>query len=121
MKEKIVFKTQATISKVQTLSDGSIRIYVDTQSDLAPETQADLFNQRNKLGWFVFSEAGILEKDLNLPEIEPEFKGDKSPGQRLRAVYYRIWENTNKSKTFEQYYKEQMEKYINYLKEKHLG
>ena len=115
-----MFKTQATIQKVQTLSDGSLRLYVDTQADLDPEAEAVLMGHRNKLGWFVFDPKEIETEDLDLPEIEVEFKGDKTPGQRLRAVYYRIWETTSQSKTFEQYYKEQMEKYINYLKDKHL-
>lgn len=44
---------------------------------------------------------------------------EKSPSQRLRAVLYRIWEQDPKDyKTFEEYYRVQMDKLVEKLKER---
>lgn len=105
-----------TIQKVETLSDGSIKLVVYTQEMERPD-MAEVMQMARKLGWMVFKEAPIVEKDI--PQEEVEYKGDKTPGQRLRGVIYRFWENnTGKTETFEEFYRKQMEKFINLVKDK---
>lgn len=113
-----MFQVQATIQKVQTMADNTIQLRVGTQEISAEET-AKLFNLNGKLGWFTFSEAVIEEKNIiGLPEIEPEFRGEKTPGQRLRGAFFRLWEQQGKKGDFELYYKVAMERLITQVKEK---
>lgn len=114
-----MIRVQSTISKVETLADNSLKLSVVTQ-ELAPESETEIFKYRNKLGWFVFKEETIKEEDLkDLPEIEPEFKGQKSPSERLRNIIWVYWDSkTNKSKPFETFRLEYMEKLIQSIKDK---
>lgn len=104
----------ATINKIETLSDRSLRIKVTTQ-ELAPDVMAELMNLYGKYGYFAFSET----ETIKIPdEPIPEFKEDKSPSQRLRATMYILWnENTDKSKPFNQFYNEKIEAIITKIKE----
>lgn len=107
----------ATITKVTTMRDLTVRIQLDCQ-EMLPEYMAEIFSLNNKLGWFFFHEAPIKEIDTSkLPEIHFE-EWEKTPGQRMRAVLYRLYERTDKKITFEQFYKEKMEQLIEMLKEK---
>jgi hypothetical protein len=112
-----MLKVPSSISKVQTLSDNTVRLIVDCQ-EMTPEDEAEIFKLRNQLGWFVFSVSEtIMEADL--PTEKLNFPGDKSPSQRLRAVLFRLWEqNNNGYKEFEGFYRGKIEKIIESIKEK---
>jgi hypothetical protein len=117
----------STISHVKTMA-GGLRIYVDTQENMSPDTIAKVFGLKDKLGWFFFAEHEEKLPDkidaAKLPEIQLE-EGEKSPGQRLRATLYVYWEQNIKGKPgaiggpdFELFYRQQMEKIINQVKER---
>lgn len=93
------------VDKVSTMKDDSIKITLITRA-LSPEQMAKLFFSVNK---------EILSVD-----IDEEIKEWKSPSQRLRAVLYRLWEQSDKTTypEFELYYKAKMERVIDSLKEK---
>lgn len=114
-----MFQAPATIMKIQTLADQSLKLDVITQ-ELSPESNAELFNYKGKLGWVLFKEKEIKPEDLkDIPELEPEFKQEKTPSQRLRNVIYRFWEQqTDKLISFNEYYKMQMEYLIEQYKSK---
>lgn len=99
------------------MSDGGLRLQVDT-AEIAPEDKSELMGLYNKAGWFVFSDNGIKEADI--PTEQVEFKTDKTPGQRLRAVLYRLWEQSSITTRgeFETFYKIRIEKIIDQIKEK---
>lgn len=109
----------ATIHAIRTLADKSVRLTVDTQ-ELSPEDATKLFVLYDSFGWFGFSEVPIKKEDLDLPEPTPEFKGEKSIGQRIRAVIYRLWESKYKTiyQNFDDFYKVQGERIIEFLKQK---
>lgn len=110
-----MFQVQSTISKLTTLLDNTVRLTVDCQ-ELSPEEAVKVFELKGTIGWFLFSPNTIEEKDI--PETQAEFKNDKTPSQRLRNCLYKYWElNTNKSKTFDAFYKEWTEKKITEIKE----
>ena len=106
----------ATIEKVSTRVDNTISIGISTQ-ELEPEAAAALFSLKGKTGWMLFSESEMKESDIP-KESAPEFKTDKSPSQRLRAVLYVYWkENTNQKKPFDNFYKEWTNKKIEEIKD----
>jgi hypothetical protein len=109
----------STIHSVRTLADKSVRLTIDTQ-EVSPEQATELFSLYDKFGWLAFKEVPITKAELDLPEPTPEFKGEKSQGQRIRACCYRLWEQKYKSiyKEFPDFYKIQTERIIEFLKSK---
>ena len=78
--------------------------------ELVPEDELKILQLKQQEGWMVFSPSEIKQEDIPEEPI-PEFKGDKTPAQRLRSTLYVYWEkNTNKQKTFDEFYKSYMEK-----------
>ena len=115
-----MFKVPSTIKKVATMTDRGLRLTVDT-NELDPKDQAELFSLKDKFGWFLFKETKFEESDvLDLPDIKPEFKGDKTPSQRMRGIIYVIWEKLGSQKTFEEFYKSKVEEINTWLKDKYL-
>jgi hypothetical protein len=112
----MIFQVPASINSVRTLVDGGTKLDVIT-NELNPEELAQLFSLKSKFGWFVFKENIITPEDLNLPDVKFE-KGDKTPSQRLRSVIYVMWQQSDQSKTADEFYKYYMDKIIESIKEK---
>lgn len=116
---KTLLQLAATISKVETMSDRSIRLKVDTQ-EMQPEDEANIMKLRGKLGWFVFSDQELETKDIPDIKLDAEAGENKTQSQRIRNVLYRVWENTNGTLDFDTFYKKQTNIIIEYLKDKYL-
>jgi len=115
--DKQILKVPAEISRVQTMADGGLRLFVDTQ-EVGPEDKGLIMGLHKKLGWFLFAESEVNQEDaLDLPDIKFE-KDEKTPSQRLRAVLYLLWEKQGKKGTSEEFYRKYLEKVIESLKEK---
>lgn len=102
------------------MGNRSIRIQSDTQENLSDEQMAKLMSFVNKYGWFTFSASSKIEPDYiaNLPPLPLE-KDERSPGNRLRSVLYVFYEQKGKpGGSFETFYRDQMEKFIEFVKEK---
>ena len=118
------FTAPGTISKITTMADNTLRLQVDCQ-EMPADQEAIVLKARNKYGYFLYNESEITETDVEaIPDYKPTEKGDKSPAQRLRAVLYRLWEQTGKVDMYRQpcdsdtYYKQIMETLINQHKDK---
>jgi hypothetical protein len=112
-----LFQVPSTIQSVRTLVDGGNKLDIITR-ELNPDEMTRLFELRGKEGWFLFKENVIEQEDIkDLPDVRIE-KFDKTPGQRLRAILYRLWETTSQTKTADEFYKDYMEKLISSIKEK---
>jgi hypothetical protein len=112
-----MLKIPSNISKIVTMADNTIRLQVDCQ-EVAPQDEAEIFKLRNKLGWMVFAVSeNIAQTDV--PTEQLEVGTTKSPGQRLRAVLFRLWEQNRRGyPEFELFYQAKMNKIIDSLKEK---
>jgi len=114
----MILQIETIIKKVSTLVDGGLKIEVLTQ-ELKPEDTTKLFQLKGKSGFAVFKPARITEEDIiKLPEEIREFKSDKTPSQRLRAVIYLNWKQTSQKETFDTYYRKQVNYFIEKYKEK---
>jgi hypothetical protein len=111
----------ATISKVTTMADKTVRLQVDCQ-EMNSDDMTILFSLNGKLGHFFFREAFFTDVDNEkLPELKID-KGEKTPSQRLRSrlfVYYT--EVTNgKKEDFNIWYDRELakigEKYLEMVK-----
>ena len=112
-----MFQVPSTIQSVRTLVDGVTKLDIITQ-ELNPDEMTELFSLKGKIGWLLFKENVIEPDDLkDLPDVKVD-KGEKTKGQRLRAVIFKLWEKTSRTKTSEEFYNEYMEKLITSIKEK---
>lgn len=102
---------------IKTQSDKGVRVLIDTQ-ELNPIQLTALFNLKGKAGWFIFTPSPEKLETVEIPDWREEFKGEKSPSQRIRAVIYRLWEQANTDLDFEVFYRSKMEGIISKLKEK---
>ena len=119
-KENTIFRCWATLGKVKAIEPvGCWEARLQTQ-ELTKE-EKDMFTDfAGKLGVFIFSETDVKVEDLkDIPELKGEFKSDKSPSQRLRNVLYVFYQQTHKdTDNFDEFYKRQMEKFIQVVKDK---
>lgn len=108
----------SAIQSFRTLVDGGIKLDVIT-SELKPAIAAKLMEFKGKTGVFVFSPVEINAQDIPDIDLDEEIGETKSPSQRLRNTLHVYWEkNTSQSTDFDIYYKQQMEKFINIIKDK---
>jgi hypothetical protein len=52
-----MLKVPSLIAKVETMSDGGLKLIVHTQ-ELVPSDEAEVMHLRNKIGWFLFTPSG---------------------------------------------------------------
>ena len=113
---KQLFQTSSVVESISTRADNTLKIVCGTQ-ELTPEQATILFGLKGKQGWLLFSENSIETKDV--PEEQAvEFKTDRSASQRLRNTLFVYWStNTGKTKLFDVWYKEWIEKKIAEIKD----
>ena len=111
-----MLKVPSLIAKVETMSDGGLKLIVHTQ-ELQPSDEAKVMKLRNKIGWFVYSVTDITEIDI--PDEPIEFEGQKTLSERLRNVLFRLHEKQGgRPEDFESYRARIMERLINHYKAK---
>lgn len=113
-----MLKIPSLITKVETTSDGGLRLRLETQ-ELTGEDKALVMDYHNKFGFFFFTgeTEKINEKDLLVEKLE--FPNQKTQSQRLRGVIFKLWEQNHAGfDNFEMYYKAKTDKIIDWLKEK---
>ena len=115
--EKISTIFEGGIAKVSTLADGSLSLTIHTQ-ELPEETMMRLFKLRKKPGMVLISSDGINKQQVEeVEKFTSDFEvGGKTPSQRLRAVLYRVWEQTEQTYDFPIWYESQLERIINKYK-----
>ena len=107
----------STISGIRTLADQTIRVQVDL-NETSPEQIAELFRLKGGYGHFLFAEQAREIDTSNLPKIVLE-EDERSPATRLRGSLFRLHEkNGGKREDFDGFYKKQMERFIEAVKEK---
>ena len=114
-----LFQAPVDITKIETTPDKCLKITMHTAQELPSAHEALLMSLRRKTGWMLFKEVQIEEQDIaNLPDFVPDFKNEKSPSQRLRAVLYRQWEQSAMKEAFETYYRSAMDRILEHEKAK---
>src|SRR6266576_1260896 len=88
----------AEIGKIETMTDG-LKMTVYT-NEVHSQDMAILMSLKGKQGNMLFAPAEhkFTDEDLvDLPEVKVE-QGQKTPGQRLRGVIYRLWQKNDPTK-----------------------
>ena len=114
------FQLPAQLEGYRSLKDRTLKLSFETQ-ELTPEQMADIHYSLNKVGYLAFAPDPFTTKeisDLDSLKVEYDDTG-KPPSQRLRAVLYRLWEQTPEGyKAFNDFYNSKMEGFITHLKSK---
>ena len=104
----------------RSLKDHSYKLLFET-SELSPEKLSHLGTSLQKAGYLAFKSDPFKTEELNtIDNLEADFdEAGKTPGQRLRAVLYRTWQQQNEGyQDFNLYYRFKMEKVIEHYKNK---
>lgn len=112
---KDTIQLEAFIHSVSTLVDGGLKLNIHTQ-ELPAETMMSLMKIGRKMGYIAISPEAM--RSIEMPKAEVEFKGDKTPSQRLRNTLYVYWEKKELSEDFDSFYKRKIEEFIDVIKEK---
>jgi len=112
-----MLKIPGTIEEFKSRADNTWALKIGTQ-ELSKDDVAELAMQKGQLGYFVFAAQENIT-DADIPTEQIEYQGEKTPGQRLRGVLYRLWEQDHAGfKDFETFYRSRMERLIEQIKEK---
>jgi len=82
------------VSRINSLVDGTLSITIGTP-EIAPAKVGEIYGLRKKSCFVYFSSKQIGANEIKVVDsLDPELKS-KTPGQRLRGVLYRMWEQDN--------------------------
>lgn len=100
--------------------DGSVKIQFETR-ELVPDEIMLILGARNTEGWLLYSNNNDL-KETDIPKTDAEIDGGKSSSRRLYDVLYVLYKQRQKEKkvtgVFDVFYREQMEKIIQAVKDR---
>jgi hypothetical protein len=102
------------LTGASTRVDGSIGLKFATP-ELSASDKAAFFELLNLNMTMLLQPSGEEPKELK--EVKGEFD-TKTPGQRLRAVLYVLWKETDGTGEFEEFYRRRMNSIIDKIKEK---
>lgn len=114
---KVILET--IVEGISTLKDGSLKLVLSTQ-EVDSSTAANLFHFRNRFVKTLISDTNVstIEEELVDKQSLVGGKKPKSESSRLRAVFFRLHEQTNNDLDFETFYKQQMNVLIEHFKSK---
>lgn len=122
MDRETILQLPGEIVKVETRRNQALRIQFDSQEAILPDVRARIMSCVDLVGWLSFlptTERTIDALDVvGLPDIPKREEEEKSPSARYRAVLWRYWDIGKPTATFEQFYRQHMEKLIEGVKEK---
>ena len=105
----------AYLTGFATKVDGSASIRFSTQ-ELQDNDVLELKRRQGTVGWLCFAPNKVSDADI--PKLDADLNS-KTQSERIRGVLFRIHEKNGGTKeTFPDYYYQQTEKIIDYLKEK---
>ncbi len=111
---------QGVIYQIKTKVDRTVEMILHSSLELNdPKELAAIFSLKKNDVTLAIKQGNFTDAELaDVPEPNPEFKGEKSPGQRMRAVIFKVWEMRGKKGQFELFYRASMESMIKQWKEK---
>ena len=106
------------VETIGTRVDGSIKMSLGSQ-EIDPTQAGTLFQLRGKFVKVLLSDTNIspIEEKLVDEERVSNGKKVKSPSQRLKAVMFKVHENQGIQQDFDEWYKGEIENFINKYKE----
>jgi len=110
----------AILESFRSLRDRTLKLTFET-NEPTPEQLVAITHSLQKAGFVAFNPDVFQEKEKEfIASMKVDYDDtEKSKGQRLRAVFYKLWEQDNQGyDTFTLFYDGQMEKLIRHFKNK---
>lgn len=110
----------AILESIRSLKDRTWKVMFVT-NELTPDQSASMNENLSQFGYLAFKRDEFKTDEIKiLKDLKADFEIEhKTPGQRLRAVLYKNWEQKNEGyKEFPKYYEYKMERIINHYKSK---
>lgn len=110
----------AILESYRSLKDKTIKLSFDC-NELTPEQTIGVVQGHQQFGYLAFKTEPFKEREKAAIEgLEASYEDKtKTHSQRLRAVFFRCWEQDKEGFIdFESYYKYRMEELINHFKQK---
>lgn len=110
----------AILESYRSLKDKTLKVVFET-NEPTPEQFLGIGTNLQQFGYLAFKKEPFKEREKEaIEQLETSYDDQsKTHSQRLRAVFYRCWEQDKEGfQDFETYYKHQMEKIINHFKAK---
>lgn len=115
---KRIFQVASVVDGISPLKDKGMSIRFHTK-ELSEDEKVLLISFYQKYGWLVFSEDSVQEELLPEQDTDVEGRRVKTPSQRLRSTIYVYGKQLGKpGEEFDTFYRHEMEKLINYYKNK---
>ena len=114
------YQIAANLDGYRSNANKTIKLTFET-NELSPETMANIHHSLYKVGFLAFAPDPFTTQELQeIDSLKVEFTDTgKPPSQRMRAVLYRLWEQSPEGyKVFNDFYMMQMEKIITHFKNK---
>lgn len=118
--EKKLLLIGAILESVRSLKDRTYKLTFETNEPSEDQALA-IHNNLLSAGYLAFKEEKFRTEELKqLEDLKSDFElKDKTPGQRLRAVLYRLWEQHPEGyKTFPPYYEFKVDQITAHFKSK---
>ena len=110
---KTAFQAPAILTRIAYLKDGGLSLGFAT-NELSDEEKVIASRYHQKFGYVLFKENQYKDEDIPDGDASDE---SKSPSQRLRSVLFIYWKQNKKDGDFDSFYRREMEKFINHVKE----
>ncbi len=110
----------AILSSFRSLKDKTFKIEFET-NELTPEDLSQIGLHNQSFGYLAFKKDKFKTEQIKLlDETKADYEDKtKTPSKRLRDVLFIAWKKQDAGyKDFEDYYKHQMEIFINHIKSK---
>lgn len=110
----------AILQKISTLKDRTVKVEFET-NELTPDQFAEISRHIQMFGFLAFKKDKFKSEQIKLLDEAKVGYEDKTktPSKRLRDVLFIAWKQSdNGYKDFEDFYRYQMEGFINHIKSK---
>jgi hypothetical protein len=108
----------AQVENVSTRRDGTLKLTLGCQ-ELNQSKAGELLSMQNKVcAIYISLKESVPQKVIDMVDDTDVDMPGKTKSQRMRSVYYRIWEVDKQGhKSFESFYSHHMEKQVQALKD----
>jgi len=110
----------AQLESYRSLKDKTLKVTFET-NELNPQELLSIIENTGEFGYLAFKPEPFKKEEKEVIEnLETKLEDNqKTPSQRLRAILYRNYEQSNEGfDTFTRYYEHTMEKLCNHFKSK---
>ena len=110
--DKKIIQVPAILTSVRTLKDGGLSLGFQT-NELSHEEKVVVMEMMQSFGFVLFAANEFAPEEI--PKENADLSG-KTQSTRIRSVLFVLWKERGSAEQFEDFYRKQTEKFIEYVK-----